>query len=63
MGVGSKAEEDSETVTHFIQIVLPDDCTHGDKGKGNELCKHLSRTLRAQLHLFNGRVMYFNPRK
>lgn len=58
---------DSETVDnedrHFIQIVLPDDCTHGDKAKGNELSKFLGRRLKAELHLFNGRIMYFNPRK
>jgi hypothetical protein len=60
-GVGSKQENDEER--HFIQVVLPDDATHGDKSKGNELCKHLGKDLKAELHLFNGRVMYFNPRK
>lgn len=47
----------------YVQIVLPDDCTHGDKGKGNEFCKYLARLWKAELHLFNGRTMYFNPRK
>lgn len=48
---------------HFIQIVLPDNAHHGDKAKGNEFCKYLAKQFRAELHLFNGRVMYFNPRK
>lgn len=61
IGVDSEVVEDEKR--HFIQIVLPDDCTHGDKSKGNEFCKYLSRRLKAELHLFNGRVMYFNPRK
>ena len=60
-GIGSEVNEDGET--HFVQVVLPDDCTHGDKSKGNELCKHLAKTLQAELHLFNGRIMYYNPRK
>jgi hypothetical protein len=60
-GVGSNQENDEEE--HFVQVVLPDDATHGDKSKGNELCKHLGRHLKAELHLFNGRIMYFNPRK
>jgi hypothetical protein len=60
-GVGSEIVEDQET--HFIQVVLPDQATHGDKAKGNELCKYFGRHLKAELHLFNGRIMYFNPRK
>ncbi len=60
-GVGS--ENAGEQERHFVQVVLPDDATHGDKAKGNEFCKHLSRQLKAELHLFNGRIMYFNPRK
>ena len=61
MGVGSKSE--NETSKHFVQIVLPDDATHGDKAKGNEFGKHLAKQLKAELQLFNGRTMYFNPRK
>lgn len=61
MGVGSSTENDEER--HFIQVVLPYDATHGDKSKGNEFCKHLGKQLKAELHLFNGRIMYFNPRK
>ncbi|MBP1992705.1 DUF1885 family protein [Paenibacillus eucommiae] len=60
-GVGKK--QVNETDQHFVQVVLPDDATHGDKSKGNELCKHLGKQLKAELHLFNGRIMYFNPRK
>ena len=60
-GVGSENDGDKER--HYIQVVLPDGATHGDKAKGNELCKHLAKKLKAELHLFNGRIMYFNPRK
>lgn len=60
-GVGSEAPDGKEHC--FIQIVLPEGATHGDKSKANEFCKHLARQLKAELHLFNGRVMYFNPRK
>lgn len=61
--IGVDSELVEEEKRHFIQIVLPDDCTHGDKSKGNEFSKYLGRRLKAELHLFNGRVMYFNPRK
>jgi len=60
-GVGAKGEGDE--ATSYVQVVLPDGSTHGDKAKGNELCKYLARHLKAELHLFNGRVMYYNPRK
>ncbi|ALS21484.1 MULTISPECIES: DUF1885 family protein [Paenibacillus] len=61
MGVGSETQAGTER--HYVQVVLPDDCTHGDKAKGNEFCKYLAKLWKAELHLFNGRVMYFNPRK
>lgn len=48
---------------HYIQLVLPEGSTHGDKAKGNEFGKHFAKKLKAELHLFNGRVMYYNPRK
>lgn len=48
---------------HYIQLVLPDGSTHGDKSKGNEFGKHFASKLKAELQLFNGRVMYYNPRK
>lgn len=60
-GVGVKATEEGER--HYVQIVLPEGCTHGDKAKANELCKYLGRHLKTETHLFNGRIMYFNPRK
>jgi hypothetical protein len=47
----------------YIQVTLPEFSTFGDKGKANEFCKFLAQKLQAELHLFNGRVMYFNPRK
>ncbi|WP_349410349.1 DUF1885 family protein [Pseudalkalibacillus sp. SCS-8] len=45
-----------------IQIVLPEGSTHGDKGKANEFCKFLAKKLAGELHLFNGRVMYYYKR-
>ncbi|UHA74082.1 DUF1885 family protein [Paenibacillus sp. 481] len=60
-GVGT-SERDS-IQRQVVQVVLPDDATHGDKAKGNELCKYLAKTWKAELKLFNGRTMYFNPRK
>lgn len=61
LGLGSESREDRSIP--YVQAVLPDDSTHGDKCKANELCKHLGRKWKAELHLFNGRVMYYNPRK
>jgi hypothetical protein len=61
MGTGS--DQTGETSRHYVQVVLPDDSTHGDKAKGNEFCKYLAKLWKAELHLFNGRIMYFNPRK
>ncbi|WP_426447395.1 DUF1885 family protein [Paenibacillus sp. S-38] len=61
MGIGSEPAGDSER--HYVQVVLPDGATHGDKSKGNEFCKYFGRLWKAELHLFNGRTMYFNPRK
>ncbi|MDD9270106.1 DUF1885 family protein [Paenibacillus sp. GCM10023248] len=61
IGVGTEKHQDEER--HYVQVVLPDDATHGDKSKGNEFCKYLGKLLKAELHLFNGRIMYFNPRK
>jgi hypothetical protein len=59
VGVG----QENGSGTHYIQIVLPDGATHGDKSKGNEFAKYLAKQLKGELHLFNGRVMYFNERK
>lgn len=61
LGLGKKVEEEQDI--NYIHVVLPDDCTFGDKSKGNELCRHLAKSLKAKLVMFNGRTMYFNPRK
>ncbi|GIP32859.1 DUF1885 family protein [Paenibacillus sp. J2TS4] len=61
LGLGRESRDDQDI--HYVQAVLPDDATHGDKCKANEFCKHLGRKLKAELHLFNGRIMYYNPRK
>lgn len=57
-------KEDGTTSSQtYIQVTLPEVSTYGDKGKANEFCKFLAKKLQAELHLFNGRIMYFNPRK
>ncbi|WLD95005.1 DUF1885 family protein [Alkalihalobacillus sp. AL-G] len=63
VGVGGTDEnqEGSESNT-YIQVVLPDGSTHGDKGKANEFCKFLAKKLDAELQLFNGRTMYYYKR-
>lgn len=48
---------------HYIQIILPDQASHGDKSKGNEFCRYLAKKFQAELRMFNGRVMYFYPQK
>ncbi|ALF10008.1 DUF1885 family protein [Parageobacillus thermoglucosidasius] len=57
VGVGSH-----ETGESFVQITLPDEATHGDKGKANEFCKFLAKKLEGELHLFSGRIMYYYKR-
>lgn len=59
--VGTESEVDSHEQTQ-IQIVLPEGSTHGDKGKANEFSKFLAKQLDGELHLFNGRVMYYYKR-
>ena len=61
LGIQTEQTEDGETTS--IHIVLPAGASHGDKGKANELAKYLGKKLKAEVLLFNGRVMYFNPRK
>lgn len=56
-------DNDSEREQSYIQITLPETSTFGDKGKANEFCKFLAKKLKGELHLFNGRVMYYYPRK
>ncbi|MFC4320342.1 DUF1885 family protein [Litchfieldia salsa] len=47
----------------YIQVSLPQQSTHGDKGKANEFCKFLGKKFEGELHMFNGRVMYYYKRK
>jgi hypothetical protein len=66
IGVGEEQIFDDETGEHrkqaFIQVTLPQGSTHGDKGKANEFCKFLAKKLEGELHLFNGRIMYYYKR-
>ena len=55
--------EEGEREQVYIQVTLPEQSTHGDKGKANEFCKFLAKKLKGELHLFNKRIMYFYPRK
>lgn len=73
MGVGNEEvivpaenEENAnpQTITRsYIQVVLPDVAMQSDKGKANEFCKFMAKQLKAELHMFNGRILYYNPRK
>ncbi|UII57251.1 DUF1885 family protein [Cytobacillus spongiae] len=56
-------DDGSERKQTYIQITLPETATFGDKGKANEFAKYLAKKLKGELHLFNGRVMYYYPRK
>ncbi|HEU5139897.1 MAG TPA: DUF1885 family protein [Bacillales bacterium] len=58
-----KDDDNSTNKQFYIQVTLSDDSTHGDKGKANEFCKFLAKKLKAELHLFNGRVMYYYKQK
>ena len=64
-GVGKEELEENgeKKEQHYIQVVLPEDSTHGDKGKANEFCRYLAKEYKGELHLFNDRVMYYYPRK
>jgi len=66
IGVGKEQLKDDDSdesrEQSFIQVTLPHGATHGDKGKANEFCKFLARKLEGELHLFNGRVMYYYKR-
>lgn len=63
IGVSAEEEAGSEEKSNYIQVSLTDISTHGDKGKANEFCKFLASKLKGELHLFNGRVMYYYPKK
>lgn len=56
-------ENGEEKELTYIQVTLPEQAGFGDKGKATEYCKFLAKKLQAELHLFNDRVMYYNPRK
>ncbi|MDQ0155855.1 DUF1885 family protein [Robertmurraya andreesenii] len=56
-------DDGTEREQAYIQITLPETSTFGDKGKANEFCKFLAKKLKGELHLFNGRIMYYYPRK
>jgi hypothetical protein len=61
-GHGEAASTSGQQVP-CVQVVLPDEATHGDKAKANELCKYIAKQLKAELTMFNGRTIYYNPRK
>jgi len=61
IGVGKREKNGKEH--SYIQVSLPDSATHGDKSKANEFCRYLARNFKAELHLFNNRIQYFQPRK
>ncbi|MBU8877658.1 DUF1885 family protein [Bacillus sp. FJAT-29790] len=58
-----REDDGLEREQSYIQITLPESSTFGDKGKANEFCRFLAQKLQGELHLFNGRIMYFYPRK
>lgn len=55
--------DDTPRIQTNICFTLPEVATFGDKGKANEYCKFLAKKLQAELHLFNGRIMYYYKRK
>lgn len=59
----NRDENGEEREQTYIQITLPDQSVYGDKNKANEYGKFLAKKLQGELHLFNGRVMYYYPRK
>jgi hypothetical protein len=56
-------EDLTESVQTSIRLTLSSRSTYGDKGKANEFCKFLAKKLQGELHLFNGRIMYYYRRK
>jgi hypothetical protein len=66
VGVGKEEVTNTDEQTDqlsYIQVVLPEGATHGDKGKATEFCKFLAKKLEGELHLYNKRIMYFYKRK
>lgn len=62
MGTGETSSVGGDPA-RCVQVVLPDESTHGDKAKANELCKYMAKSWLAELTMFNGRTVYYNPRK
>ena len=58
-----KTYEDLEQKIPYIQISLSKHSTSGDKAKANEFAKFLSKKLKGELHLFNGRIIHNNLKK
>ena len=58
-----KDEEGNVREQYYVQFTLPETATYGDKGKATEYAKFVAKNLQGELHLFNGRIMYFNKRK
>ncbi len=66
IGVGSeeiKEGDGSARKQNFIQVALPESANFGDKNKAVEFIKFLGRKLNGEVHLFNGRIMYFYDKK
>jgi hypothetical protein len=64
VGVGTdESGSDAEDNQQYIQVLLPEGSTYGDKGKANEFCKFLAKKVEGELHLFNDRIMYYYKRK
>ena len=56
-------EEKSKQRIPYIEISLSKHSTNGDKSKANEFAKFLSKKLKAELHLFNGRIIHYHLKK
>ncbi|WP_458414043.1 DUF1885 family protein [Schinkia sp. CFF1] len=66
VGVGSEEVKNEDGTTrkqNYIQIALPEVANFGDKNKAVEFAKFLGKKLNGELHLFNGRIMYFYDKK
>ena len=58
-----QTSDENEQRVPYIQISLSQHSTIGDKAKANEFAKFLSKKLKGELHLFNGRVIHYNLKK
>lgn len=61
--IGVEQEPAEKGGRSAIQVLVPPGATHGDHAKANEFCRYLAKKFQGELHLFNGRVMYFYPRQ